>query len=602
MNRLFLPFLLTALLLSCSHDRQPDTDRTYALLERVAELNAGGDKQAALLTADSALALTPPDSTRCYLLCEKAVALTDMGRLPEAISTGREAAALAEDIGDVEATLNMRGMLGIAYRRTGHADSALVEYGKGIEMAVREKNTEYEIYLDNCVTVLYSESGRFEEALQYARKAEQAALVACDTIERLSAIANVGGILLRQKQYAKALDAVLPTWQDVQKADYNVLTLKYLSVILSACSMLGDDARMAFFLHQADQAMQGVSPTSAGVLGIVEAKARYMGRQGRYAEQLALIDSLLAANTVNRAMPLERLLSEKAQCLARLGRTDEAMTTMSAAYALLDSVKQSDIERSMSEFTVKYASLEKNLRLEQARRKNVQLENRSLWLAVAVAILAVAVGVMLYRRKLARQRAELNERRSYISGLESERERLAKELHDGICNDLLATTMLLADSPQRAEEQLRSVWKDVRSLSHALMPPRFDRTTLAEAVRAYVGAVAGEEGHEVQLTVDETFDWQRLPQHTAYEVYRIVQEATANAVRHGGTSATMLSLLVQHDVLTVTVSNTTDAARTAPSEGGIGSDTMLRRASSIGATLTTSCANGAFLLRLTCPI
>lgn len=261
MNRLFLPFLLTALLLSCSHDRQPDTDRTYALLERVAELNAGGDKQAALLTADSALALTPPDSTRCYLLCEKAVALTDMGRLPEAISTGREAAALAEDIGDVEATLNMRGMLGIAYRRTGHADSALVEYGKGIEMAVREKNTEYEIYLDNCVTVLYSESGRFEEALQYARKAEQAALVACDTIERLSAIANVGGILLRQKQYAKALDAVLPTWQDVQKADYNVLTLKYLSVILSACSMLGDESGLALL-----QRLRSLRPDAGAIV------------------------------------------------------------------------------------------------------------------------------------------------------------------------------------------------------------------------------------------------------------------------------------------------------------------------------------------------
>ena len=240
MIRIFL-ILFLALLISCGGEKKnTGADKAYALLEEVWNYNSSGDKQTALLLADSALAIGGADTTRCWLMCEKAVALQDMGRTADAVRTGTEALRLADKIGDTEAIMNLHGTLGIAYRREGKLDSAVCEYKKGIEMAVREHNAEYEIYLNNCISVLYSEYNHFAEALEYARKAEQAAVATNDTIERLSARANIGGVYLRQKQYRKALDVMLPLWNDVIREDYNPLTLKYLSVMLKSYAVLDD--------------------------------------------------------------------------------------------------------------------------------------------------------------------------------------------------------------------------------------------------------------------------------------------------------------------------------------------------------------------------
>ena len=166
--RKYLLLLLALLTLACNkRGDEPTAEKAYAMLERVAEQNALGNKLAALALADSALALNPADTTRCWLMSEKAVTLVDMGRMADAVDVAQGAYALARKLHDVEAMLNLRGTMGIAYRRQGMTDSALVQYKEGIDMALVEQNTEYEIYLNNCVTVLYSESNRFDEALHY---------------------------------------------------------------------------------------------------------------------------------------------------------------------------------------------------------------------------------------------------------------------------------------------------------------------------------------------------------------------------------------------------------------------------------------------------
>ena len=595
---LFSAVCLTIVACDLKH-KNTAPDKAYQLLETAAELNAGGNKQAALNTIDSALAMNPADTTRCWLMSEKSVALLDMGQMEKAISTGKQTLKLAEETGDVEATLNMRGTLGIAYRRSGKLDSAIVEYEKGIELALKEKNTEYEIYLDNCMAVLYSENNRFKEALAYAKKAERAAAAANDTIEQLSANANIGGIYLRQNKPQKALDAMLPAWNDVLSADYNVLTMKHLSIILKAYLLLGNMREMEHYMHYADSLALTMPPASNGVLGILETKAYMLGREGRYRDQLALLDSIAAMNATNLSMPKERLLGERAKCLAALGRTDEAYSVMKEAFMELDSVKQSDVEKGMNEMAAKYNALEKEMSIEQMKREKAELNNIILWLAVMLFVLLAVVCILLYRRKLARQKAELQEKRSFISGMENERERMAKELHDGVCNDLLATTLLLATDTERAERQLRSVWKDVRHLSHALMPPRFSQVALTDAVASYVASLSEDSGRKISLDIDSQFDWHALSQQKAYEAYRIIQEATANAAKHSNAGDIMVSLSHHgNGTVVAKVENTVNVGQQHRLDG-LGTETMRRRANTIEAEFEIESGNGLFSVILT---
>ena len=594
--RKYLLLLLVLLTLACNkRGDEPTAEKAYAMLERVAEQNALGNKPAALALADSALALNPADTTRCWLMSEKAVTLVDMGRMADAVGVAQGAYALAHKLHDVEAMLNLRGTMGIAYRRQGMTDSALVQYKEGIDMALAEQNTEYEIYLNNCVTVLYSESNRFDEALHYAHKTEEAAAAANDTIQRLSARANIGGIYMRQNNYKAALHALLPCWPEVKKVGYNVLTLKFLSVILKSYSSLTDYQAVDKYMKYADRVMAGMATNSNGVLGILEVKANLLGAQHRYNEQLTLIDSIMASSALNQAMPLEKMLRMKALCLEKMNRKAEALTLMNRAFNLLDSVKQSDIEKSMTEFSVRYKTLETEKALAEQKQQTAEKANQVLWLVVAVAVL------MLYKRRIAAQRALLHEKQSYIDGLENERERIAKELHDGVCNDILASKLLLATDSRQAETYLNDVWRNVRQLSHELMPPSFENVTLDTAVRSYVATVGNNAKNNVKLHIDSSFVWQLLPQRVAYESYRIIQEATGNAIKHGSGNID-ISLTVKDDNLHVSIVNATNTpadSQKQPHGSGIGQQTLQKRADHIGAKLSVKAEGTQHTLTLT---
>ena len=587
--RKYLLLLLALLTLACNkRGDEPTAEKAYAMLERVAEQNALGNKPAALALADSALTLNPADTTRCWLMSEKAVTLVDMGRMADAVGVAQGAYALARKLHDVEAMLNLRGTMGIAYRRQGMTDSALVQYKEGIDMALAEQNTEYEIYLNNCVTVLYSESNRFDEALHYARKTEKAAAAANDTVQRLSARANIGGIYMRQNNYKAAFHALLPCWPEVKRVGYNVLTLKFLSVILKSYSSLADYQAVDKYMRYADRVMAGMATNSNGVLGILEVKAHLLGAQHRYNEQLALIDSIMASGAQNQAMPLEKM-----------DRKAEALTLMNRAFNLLDSVKQSDIEKSMSEFSVRYKTLEMEKALAEQKQQTAEKANQVLWLVVAVAVLAGVLVLMLYKRRIAAQRALLHEKQSYIDGLENERERIAKELHDGVCNDILASKLLLATDSRQAEAYLNDVWRNVRQLSHELMPPSFENVTLDAAVRSYVATVGNNAKNNVKLHIDSSFAWQLLPQRVAYETYRIVQEATGNAIKHGSGSID-ISLTVEDDILRVSIVNAIKPnSASTPHGSGIGQQTLQKRADHIGAKLTVEAVGTHHTLTLT---
>ena len=227
-----------AFLLACRSEKGRDGDegerKAYALLLEVMEHNALGEKQVALALADSALGMNPADTTRSWLTSEKMVAYVDQGMLREGITIGKSGIPFAEKINDYEGMLAMCGAMGVCYRRIGDVDSSLFYYEKGLQKAIEDGNTEYEIYLCNCISVLFNEQKRYSEAIEYSDKAEQKALAINDTVERLSAHANKGSILLRQGLCQESVDMLVPLWEQVRKVNYNILTLKYLSPLLSA--------------------------------------------------------------------------------------------------------------------------------------------------------------------------------------------------------------------------------------------------------------------------------------------------------------------------------------------------------------------------------
>lgn len=183
----------------------------------------------------------------------------------------------------------------------------------------------------------------------------------------------------------------------------------------------------------------------------------------------------------------------------------------------------------------------------------------------------------------------MTEKTSYINGVETERKRLAKELHDGVCNDILAVNIMMQTDKEAAERLLKNVGNDVRRLSHELIPPRFDNASLSELVCTYCQSMSAENGTIVKPFVSRSFEKLNLPSRTALEVYRIVQESVSNAIKYGYSKMITVTLDASNNQASLCIAN--DISPEHPiTQGkmGIGKDTLKMRTEALKAILTIS--------------
>jgi signal transduction histidine kinase len=162
----------------------------------------------------------------------------------------------------------------------------------------------------------------------------------------------------------------------------------------------------------------------------------------------------------------------------------------------------------------------------------------------------------LVEEKLRRSQAELEslvEQRTtalrqlslrLLSLQDSERRRIARELHDSLGQYLVALKLnvdLLRKSPGRgelwsqSEELMERCISEVRTLSYLLHPPTMDAVGIASAARWYVEGFGLRSGLKLSLHApDEPV---RLPDGIELALFRVLQEALTNVHRHSGALA-----------------------------------------------------------------
>lgn len=160
------------------------------------------------------------------------------------------------------------------------------------------------------------------------------------------------------------------------------------------------------------------------------------------------------------------------------------------------------------------------------------------------------------RLERVRLRAELIER--VIAAQEDERQRIARDLHDQTSQSLVSLIVQLklvesADDEQvRAEnlaalrEQLRSALADVRRMALDLRPGVLDDLGLVEAIHWFADRCC-QDG--LQINIDTLGDLEHLPSKTTVAVYRVVQEALSNIVKHSGARNALIDIEIDGALL-----------------------------------------------------
>ncbi|HYU50999.1 MAG TPA: sensor histidine kinase [Candidatus Limnocylindria bacterium] len=218
-------------------------------------------------------------------------------------------------------------------------------------------------------------------------------------------------------------------------------------------------------------------------------------------------------------------------------------------------------------------------------------------------VIAALVAWMAERRtSTSRRYAALFRRASerLLTVEEDERRRIAGELHDSVGQVLTALTMTLdaAESEPNVAVARRRIASaralanaalaGTRDLSHRIRPARLEERGLVAAVRD----LASQSGFPVVVNADDLAGDPRLLTATAtVEVYRIIQEALANAAHYSGAPRAQVSVTCQGDRLTVVVADEGRGFDPAEvTESGIGLAGMLERSRLLGGQLSIESA------------
>lgn len=238
-----------------------------------------------------------------------------------------------------------------------------------------------------------------------------------------------------------------------------------------------------------------------------------------------------------------------------------------------------------------------------------------LFAALAVFGLSWTLGLLAKTWRTARdsRRSQVAAERTVV--VEQERNRIARDMHDVVAHSL-AVVIAQADGaryarakdPGAVDEALttisttaREALADVRLLLGQLrhnqeagpQPVLADLARLFEQLRASGLVIAVEtSGEPITLPIGQQL-----------AVYRIVQEALTNALRHGDTGEQVLVRLDwAPDALELTVSNALRPAAPVAEHIGHGIVGMRERALLVGGTLTATPADGSFVVRAAVPV
>ena len=205
----------------------------------------------------------------------------------------------------------------------------------------------------------------------------------------------------------------------------------------------------------------------------------------------------------------------------------------------------------------------------------------------------------------------LQSTRRALSAQESERLRVAQELHDEVGQTLtgilLGLARILRTAPAELTPQLeemlettRASIEDVRRIAQSLRPEPLEDLGLAGALQALSRRLSERSDLRIRCHVPEDL----APQAPECElvVYRVAQEAMTNAIRHSHGASVSLTLREGGDYLALSVRDDGRGLREATLENG-GIRGMRERASLVGGTLQViSAPRAGTEVRLTIPL
>ncbi|WP_442846201.1 ATP-binding protein [Leeuwenhoekiella sp. H156] len=247
---------------------------------------------------------------------------------------------------------------------------------------------------------------------------------------------------------------------------------------------------------------------------------------------------------------------------------------------------------------------------DQYINKNKSLTERIVWISFTAVVLLTLLGVFLF---LQRQKANLIEARMQNSLKESnaevfkllldqqkkveiaavkERERIARDLHDGVISRLFGTRMALgfieSDNPSTEThlKELQNIEAEIRNVSHNLVSNSLtSEDGVEKLIKKLIDTFNEHTATSFELTISKSIDFSNLEDSVKISIYYIIQECLQNVMKHANATVCKVVLRQKEKTLSGTIADNGAGFEAKTAKDGIGLTNLRYRITDLGGTL-----------------
>ncbi|MEO6633322.1 MAG: tetratricopeptide repeat protein [Mucilaginibacter sp.] len=411
--------------------------------------------------------------------------------------------------------------------------------------------------------------------------------------KRLAALSQLGALYENKGQYHEALNYFRQAF-DIRDSLDIVKKSKESSIETYSRGFVGDV--MA--------GMQGKSESEQDILKTIDNKKSlndtlalsinyfnlgilYKGKK-EYPKSLdALQNTLQYANKIKYVELESSALNELADLYERMGDYRQSVAYFKKHMALSSAVYNRRNSKNIDELQTKYEITQREDRILQ---QQFEISRRNYWMAgiSIILVLILLLGYIYYKQTKLKQSNIAMQAIIYTE--EKERKRIAQDLHDSVSQTITAAkinlTVIGAELPfvndeqrkryQKAINLVNDGFKEVRTISHNMMPWALHETGLAMVIKQFVENI---ETDAISINffsqgIDEPFN-----DNVETILYRVLQECVNNVMRHAQATRLDISIIKEAENISMTIEDNGKGFNTADPDKyrGMGLNNMQNR-------------------------
>lgn len=496
---------------------------------------------------------------------------------------GKTALKLAREMGEIGEESSAHINIGHAYNRLGKYEMSISSFSASLTMSEQHQNDMGIAYCLNQIGIGYKSLEEYDKAIRYCEKSLKVYQRLNDQNGVAHLWSNIGDIYLVQDQYDKAILHYQKSLVQYEGLNDKAAFIATLNVIGSAYSNWGNYAEALQYLNRASKLakennLMSLYTRIAHNLSIVTRNSsQYERTKSKYAraqeqEEAAYIKEVETKNVLireelsaflNRIKKLDTENQNK-ELRIKVQRDEFNKTLM---------IKQHEAEQ--KEKRILLLSKEKEINSLEILQKETEIRKQKTLLGalVILIVLVLALAFLLYNRMRLKQRARLNEEslkqqeirlKTIVETQEKERKRIARDLHDGLGQQLAGLKINLSglskqtepNSPARKKifdssvETVDEVCVELRNIAHQMMPRALSVAGLVPATEDLLHQLLGTAQLKYNFEAQEV---DKLPESMEIGVFRVIQELISNILKHAEAKEVSVQLFKNKDHIVLIV-------------------------------------------------